>query len=150
MASIPIPIINGHRYDWGSVVIDMGTAGEVSGVCTAINYETTRERAKAYGAGSAKAQGRTRGRLDHTGSITLHKEGLDEVLSRLGTNFGTVSLTITVSFSAAENRVVTDVLEGVEIDGLTNDHSDGTDVLTVAMPLNIMNIKYSSDKELLT
>ncbi len=150
MAGEAIPIINGHRYDWSSVVIDMGAAGEVSSGCTAISYEVTRERSKAYGAGRAKPQGRTRGRLDYTASITLHKETLDEVLAKLGTSFGDVSLTITVSFAAAENRIVTDILEGVEIDGLTNDHSDGTDALTVAVPLNVMNIKFSKDKELLT
>ena len=150
MATQPIPIINGYRYDWGSVIIDMGAAGEVSSGCTAINYEATRERAKARGAGTAKPQGRTRGQIDFQGSITLHKEVFDEIVTKLGTNFGTVSLTITVSYSASENRVVTDVLEGVEIDGVTNDHSDGTDALVVALPLNIMNIKFSKDKELLT
>lgn len=138
-----IPKINGYRFSWSSITLDLGDGGLIQDF-TEISYSTTSERSKYYGTGR-KPRGRTAKVLDFEGSMTVSKEVFAEIIAKLDpdlSGFGDKTFTVTVAYEDKNNNIVVDILEGVEIDGVEESYSQGTDALSVNLTLSIMNINY--------
>lgn len=141
MPLIPYPFVNGHRYDWSSVILTI-LGIPYTGV-RSITYRQTLEPGKVRGT-RAQVTGRTRGTYDCEGSIEFYKEDFQSIIDALslgGTRgYMEVSFPITVSYSSGDLSVVTDVLSGCRISSDEDAPSEGSDPAVVSCDLDIMYI----------
>jgi hypothetical protein len=137
--------VNGAIYSWASIELKLN--GEVIRGITAVNYSQTRERTKAFGSGSsAGPRGRTAGKYDCEGSITMHADSYEELISHLaelspdGTSYGDVEFPVVISYVETNLEPVTIELEDCVIVGDTSGESEGTDASVVEVALSVMRI----------
>lgn len=135
-----IPGVNGNRFSW--VSIECSIDGVTFTNLMEINYSTTIERADVYGTGPQKV-GRTRGRANHEASLTFHKEAARNFQQQLGAGWADKTFNVTVNYADDGNEIVSDSLEGCKVGGFEDSHSDGTEALTVTVPLSVFDIKYN-------
>ena len=135
--------VNGAIYSWAS--IEAKVDGEVVRGITAVNFSETVERTKAYGSGSSRGpRGRTRGKYDCEGSLTMHVDSLHELIQRLaqqapdGRSYGRVPFTVVIYYDEEGLGGVTIELEECLIAGATSAESEGTDASVVEVPLSVM------------
>jgi hypothetical protein len=132
------PLINGHRYDWSSVVIKLGGI-QYSGV-RAINYKHSVDPGKLRG-NRAQIIGATRGEYNAEGNIEIYLQEYDELTSQLvknGKGYFEQFFEMTVSYSEPESTPVTDYLRGVRLSSSEKSGSEGSDPLFVRCDLLIM------------
>jgi hypothetical protein len=141
MADKPIPTINGNRYSWASVEIDVG--GVIINDITKVTYKAKKSRKTVYATGGIKPLGRTRGRLEFEASIEIRKESFNNLIARLGEGFMESTFQVVVNYQDAGNPCTTDTLVACQIDECGDDHSDGTDDLVVPITLHIMDILWN-------
>lgn len=141
MADLTKPVINGHRYSWSSIEIDLGDLGGIQTGVSAISYQQSLEPSKLRGAGSPQPSGRTRGEYDAEGSVSLYKEDADNLIALLGNGFMEKVFDITVSYADTGNPVRTDKLFGCRIQTDEQDFSPGGDALEVTFSLNVMKLQ---------
>lgn len=133
--------INGQVYSFAS--IESTVAGLSFENIKEINYKSSLDKGVRRGR-SGKKTGRTRGDEDHEGDITLPKEDSVLLLQELGDDAGHQSFTISVSYANGTDPVITDTLEGVEIDEIDAQNAQGTDPTDVKFALNIMDIAWGT------
>jgi len=131
--AIQYPLINGVRYDFSSIEIDFN--GKKFLGFTKIAYSDSLEPGKPRGA-HPQAVGRTRGEYDCEASAEMFRQEFDELATALGDGYGEVPVTITVGYSATGQPTITDVLSGVRIKKVSNEHSQSTDALAVSLELD--------------
>ncbi len=136
-------LINGHRYDFSSIETNVGPLSFTS--FTSISYSDTLEPGIQRGQ-SSKKLGRTRGEYNATGSITMLKQDVPQLLAALaataagGYMEAVWDLTATYSASGTDITPAVDVLRGIRLTELSDDHSVGTDALMQELTLDIMEI----------
>lgn len=134
------PLIRGVKYDFSSVEVDIN--GEIFTDIQAVDYSDTVSRSFLRGA-NAVPLGRTRGEYEATGSITLSKRGGADLKALLGNGFYEVSFDMTVSYSEAEEGVITDKVIGCQFESNENAHATGPDPLVEVFPLSVMRILWN-------
>ncbi len=146
LPGIPNPVaqlINGRRYDFSTLQANFGALS--FSAIQSIQYSDTLEPVIQRGQ-SSKKLGRTRGQYDATGSMTILKEDLPQLLTLLaalgqgGYMESVWDLTATYSNSLTDPRPVVDKLIGMRITEIGDDHSIGGDVLVNELSLDIMEI----------
>lgn len=134
--------INGHRFGWSS--ISLGIDGIDEDDFTEINFKWSTERGKVRGKGS-RVKAFTAGEDDVEGDITFLKSKWPKVLKALKDKYGSIknaSFTATVQTSdTGEDAIVTEELIGCRIAGGEDAIKQGTDALTVKVPLHILRYK---------
>lgn len=131
------PLINGHRYGWASINLDIDGFEELH--ITEITYSHTLEPGIVRGAG-AQVAGATRGEYSAEGSITFNKEGWDAIVDRFGHGFFERKFRATVNYAEDGQPVTTDELVGCRFTSSEKGGSQGTDGLTVTAPIFITYI----------
>jgi hypothetical protein len=140
MADQPVPTINGNRYSWASVEIDVG--GVIVTDIVSIDYGTKIDRKEIYGTGTMAAVGRTRGRGSHTASFEIRKEAFRNMIKRMGAGFMEVNFNITINYQDEGNPICTDKLMACEMGEVGNSAKDGPDDLIVKVPLSVLRVEY--------
>jgi hypothetical protein len=138
------PLINGHRFDYSSVEINLG--GTIYTAVQEITYSHSLEPGYLRGTKPQKI-GRTRGEYNAEASIKLYKadyHNLTQMLSLLNPIVGYMeaSFTITVIYQeiASSGQLITDVLSGCRMTKAENSHSQSSDALQVSVDLDVMQI----------
>ncbi len=135
--------INGHRYDHSSIQANFGALSFTA--IQAISYTDSLEPGIQRGQ-SSKKLGRTRGEYEASGSITLLKEDVPELLALLaalgqgGSMEAVWDLTATYSKNLGDPTPAVDKLIGIRITEIGDDHSVGGDVLVNEISLDIMEL----------
>jgi hypothetical protein len=142
MADIVIPTINGNRYSWASVEIDIG--GVIVTDIVSIDYSSKVDRKEVYPTGGIAPVGRTRGRGSHSASFEIRKEAHRNLIKRLGNGFMEVPFGVTVNYQDEGNPICTDQLIACKMGETANSHKDGNEELIVKVPLSLLDIKYDS------
>lgn len=140
MATLQPQKINGHRYSFSSIEIDLGDAGVVSGVVD-ISYDHGLEPTHVRANGSVQEIGRTRGEYSATGKMTLLKEDANLLRSKLGPGYMEKIFSVTVSYAETGHETTTDVLSGVRIKKEAESHSQGGDALKTEFELSVMALR---------
>lgn len=139
------PLINGHRYGWASIT--MKASGNELVHLKEISYNHKLEPGMVRGVGP-QVSGRTRGEYTAEGSMTLQREGWDELRNALGDGYLEVSFPISVSYAEDGQPVVTDELVGVRIKSVETKGSQGTDPIETALELSILYVLEAGKKPL--
>ncbi len=136
MASFPQ--VNGYKHSWAGIKIKKGPE-DIFGF-RKIAYKQSRERSKVFGHG-IQALGRTRGKHDCEGSMTLLLEQWEDFKAALGDGYMDKSFDLVVQREEIGNdRIFSDQLIGVMIDEVPYDDSEGSDASEVELTLNILRI----------
>jgi hypothetical protein len=134
--------INGHRFGWSSV--SLGIDGVDQEDFTEINHKWSTERGKVRGKGS-RVKAFTEGEHDVEGDISVLKSAWPKILKALKDKYGSIkkaSFTITIQTSdTGESEIVTEELIGCRIAGGEDAIKQGTDPLSVKVPLHILRYK---------
>lgn len=137
MAANDYPMINGFAYSWASVKIKIDGADAI--MIKELSYKHKVDRAKVRGAGM-KPLGETRGEYEAEGSLTLTREGWDQLRNKLGNGYMEKRFGISSSYAEEGQPTVTDELSGVKISEVENKPKQGTDGLEVTLELSVMGI----------
>ena len=146
MGLLPIPspiaqLINGKIYDFSSIELVAGP--QTFSNLQEVSYSDSLEPGILRGT-SAKKKGRTRGEYDAEGSITIYKGDLSQLLATLAAlgkgGYMEAEFDINATFSEGLDNVMTDSLVGCRITDIEDSHSQGSDALTVALTLDVMEI----------
>ncbi len=138
---MPVPLINGFRYSWSSIEVNIGGVGIVNDSISELSYSETIERTKLKKSGSPLNNGRTRGTYDAEGSITMAKDKFQEMIAKLGDGWGEKEFEISVSYRDTNNPLTNDVLEACLFDGADVSASEGSDPVMVTLALNVNRLK---------
>jgi hypothetical protein len=136
-------MINAVSYDFENIRIDLGPAGEVTGI-TNISYELTVDTEKEYGA-SREAFDATEGVHNvEDVTITMKEFALRNLIEKIGGGFMTKAarFDISVTYAHEGEPTVTDVLQRCRIIGISADHSQGPEGLEKELTLQCMKIIY--------
>lgn len=137
----PYPFINGHRFDWSSVIITIDGI-PYTGV-KSITYRQTMTPGLVRGT-RAQVTGRTRGQYECEGSLEMYKEDFQlmiTALSQLGTRgYMEASFQTMVQYSSGVLATVTDTLAGCRLSSDEDSQSESPDGMVVSCDLSIMYI----------
>lgn len=139
------PLINGHRYSWASIELDIDGADQLQ--FKEISYSHTLEPGDVRGQGPQVA-GTTRGEYSAEGSVTFLKEGHDELIERFGDGYFEKRFNVTVNYAEEGQPVTTDRLVGCRLKASEKSGSQGTDGLEVTAPLHVTYITENGKKPL--
>lgn len=132
------PLINGHRYSFSS--LEANIAGiPVPGI-SELSYNDGLEPGAIEGT-SPQRLGRTRGKYESDGSMSMYRQEFDELTARLGDGYGERSFNIVASYADDGQPTVTDRLVGCRIKKVDNQAQKGSDPLEVKLELDIMYIE---------
>ena len=132
--------VNGRDWDFTSIELKVGTRVFPA---ISISYEDPREIGKLFGNSGTK-RGRTRGRVDPSGSVEMYKSDMTDMLEYMTTEYGGYyegDFVATVTYGNNGQATQTDVLVGCTLVNVGDDHSDGVDALTESADLDIIKIK---------
>lgn len=136
------PLINGHKYSWASASMNIDAVDQDDFVEVNHNWKTDRGMVRGKG---PRVKGLTRGEDSVEGDITLNKAAWPKLLKALKDKYGSIpkaSFTITLNYEeSGEGDIITEELIGCRIAGGETGVKQGTDGLTVKVPLNIMRYK---------
>lgn len=120
------PIINGHRYSWASIEIEVKGMPYVG--ITQLSYGSSLEPGEVFGSDSSR-MGRTPGTSKHHCSFEMLRREWNHLIAALGDGFGREAFTITVALDERlkTNRDVSDD----DVEGLTLDTLYGCRVVDV-------------------
>jgi len=135
--------INGNRYSFTSVSVEMGNSAIPKGVFRSINYEGTKDPGVMQG-NQIVVVGLTTGYGQGSGDFEMAVAELDDFFSNV-TNNGQfnvmdVDFDIRVSFSVNDIDVRTDVLRGCRITAVTSSNASGNDATVKSCKLFIRRI----------
>lgn len=142
MALPPLPLINGHYFDFASIQIVVPSFGRFTGV-TDISYSDSVEVGSVYGT-NRKRVGRTTGQQSVEASMTMLKAHFQELIGQVGqfgVGYGEVPFNIIVQYAEPGMAAITDELLGVRITGAADTHAEGVEALRVAVTLDVMELK---------
>jgi hypothetical protein len=133
--AVGYPLINGVKYDFSSIEIDMGSDGGIVTGISEISYSHGLEPGEARGT-HPQILARTRGTYSAEGSITMYKAEYATWIASMGDGYQEKSFDITVVYSEPDgDGTVTDVLYGCRMGVTENSASSGTDPLSVTVPI---------------
>lgn len=139
--SILYPLINGVRFDYSSVEINV--AGVVFGGVKSINYKWTLDPGEIRGTRS-QVVGRTRGQYGAEGSLEMYKLEYEQLITLLSAGgskgYAEVPFLINVGYSENVTDVMADQLIGCRLKSGENSGSEGNEALVVKCDLHIMRI----------
>ena len=104
------PLINGNKYDWSSIEIDLGDAGIFTGV-KELTFTHSLEPGEVRGT-RAELLGRTRGEYSAEGTIVVWAEEYAEIITALGDGFMELSFSISATYSDTNVSVQTNRVFG--------------------------------------
>ncbi len=140
--SILYPLINGHRFDFSSVEINV--AGIRFQGIKSLSYKETLDHGYIRG-NRAQVLGRTRGTHTAEGSLEMYKSEADLLMARLSVNPAFGYMEAAFDIMAVYNEVgsipQTDRLVGCRIKALDISGSESNEALTVKMDMHIMYIQ---------
>ena len=131
--------INGNEFTWSS--FEARFLGEKLTGAKSLSYSDEIEgREPVYGA-SKIPQGRTRGRYKVGDcSLEMYLSDFKTLLGILGNGWGEVEGEIVVQFEEGSD-LHTHVLERVRLGGAEHSSEEGTDSMTVKVPLHVLRIR---------
>jgi hypothetical protein len=140
---LPAPFVNGNRYDYSSVEIQIDGLPILGQEITAISYKHTLKPDGVYGTSPEKL-GRTRGRYEAEGTLEINKEAYATLIMALSMDpqFGYMekSFGATVSYQDVNGPLITDDLTGCRLTEDEDSHKSGPEGLTVRCSLDILRI----------
>lgn len=133
---------DGKAYDGGDVVIF--ALGQLWEEVTEIDYGTTQEHQKNYTIGSHRATSWSRGKVEHTGSITMMmNQGVSLENACGGDLLSIKPFPINVTFTDGFNQIVNDtVLAKFQSQGRTVNTEMG---LNKQYELFVLDVQYNRD-----
>lgn len=138
------PLINGHKYDFSSISIDLGSQGGIVVGIKEITFSHSLEPGIVRGTRAEKLA-RTRGEYDAEGSIVFYAGEHEEFVAALSQNnsvgYMEQSFDITLSYSTPNQPTMSVKLFGCRITSEEGGGSQGTDPLEVSCDLNIMRVQ---------
>lgn len=132
--------INGVTYDWHS--IEVQAKGVATPEIKEISYKEAGKRTKVFGT-PRNAVGRTGGKSEPEGSITMFKAQWEKFKLELGNGFGLVEFDILVNYSEPGQDIVTDELIGCTIEDVEHSPSQGDDPIETKLTLSVMRMKHN-------
>ena len=95
MADLVYPEINGLRYSWSSVKVNIGNTQYLG--CKSINFNEKVDPAKIHGT-NQNIIGATAGMYDADGDAEFYQQEADAIIDALGNGWGNRVLTMTVQY----------------------------------------------------
>ena len=132
-----VPLINGIRYDFGSIQLMLD--GDLYISVKSISYNDSCTGGKIRGT-HPQPLGRTGGEYEATASIELFKHSADELRQKLGNGFMFKVFEAVVNYAPAGQPVITDRIMGCRISKQDTSPSQGTDGVTEKIDLDPMKI----------
>lgn len=105
--AISYPDINGKRYSWASIKVNIGNQ-QYLGV-KSINFNEKVDPQKIHGTGQ-NIIGATAGMYDADGDVEVYQAEADDIITALGVGWGNRPLTITVQYEDDGQPTVTKTL----------------------------------------
>jgi hypothetical protein len=127
------PMVNGHRYSFSSIEVDLDGRQHVG--WSAVNFTDTLEPGIVRGT-HAQILGRTRGDYTCEASLTGYVEEINEFLADLGDGWMERIFDVTVTFAEANGPTHTVEIRQCRIQSIAHAHAQGTDPLSVDMTLH--------------
>lgn len=133
--------INGNRYSFVDVSLQMNGVDIPKGVFKSWNYKPTKQRGLVQGNQVAPV-GRTRGYGQGTGSFEMLRSEWNDFIDNI-TNQGEIPILdaefdVEISYSTNDVDTITDQLRGVCIEDLDFNNAQGSDAAYVTCTVSIM------------
>jgi hypothetical protein len=144
MAEPSYPDINGTRYDFSSITVDIAGGYKPVGV-TEINYSHGLDRGDVRGT-SPERLGRTRGQYTPEASITMYEAEWKVLRDKLGDGYLEKVFSMSVTYADDGQPTITDVIEGCTISNVEKGRSAGNEAATVALTLHVIRITEDGKK----
>lgn len=146
MADPIYPDVNGVRYDFSSIKIDLDGGLKLQGI-KEINYSHGLEPTDVEGA-SAEPIGRTRGKYSREASMTLYEWEWKILRDRFGDGYLEKVFTISVTYADDGQPTITDQILGCRIKKVDKARATGGDAAEVKLDLHCMKIIEGGKKPL--
>lgn len=145
---VPQPLVNGNWHEYTNIRfrIQVPGIGLKFGV-KSINYKSPLKPAKVYGTHPSPL-GSTIGIEEPEGDVELYLEEANRLIQQLGNGYKLVRFQIAVSYGATALTTWTDTLNGCRIVDIEHGHAQGTEALTVKMPLDVLSITNANTEAL--
>lgn len=149
MALPQYPFVNGKRFDYSSIIIALN-GKQYLGV-KEISYDLELKPGELWGT-SAQKIGRTRGQAKPSGSMSVYREEMSDLIAFLQTTTGVaqavlgfmeVSFPIMVLMQEGL-QIQTDLLVGARISKISNTFSASSDALMSKLDLDLMDIRFAA------
>jgi len=134
---ITYPQVNGFRYDWSSVEVNV--KGRTYLGCSSVDYKAAMNRGKVRGT-HTQSLGFTRGQYEPDGSFEMPNAEADEFIASLGDGFMEEFFDIVVSYAEKNAPTRSDVVYGCLIKSMARGGSNGTDPLKTKFELDVTYI----------
>lgn len=138
------PLINGIAYGYAEIVLTID--GESFTAIKSINYKTSVSRGKLRGT-SMRPLAMTSGEADYDADLEISEDDYRALITRFGDGFLKRKFDVTISKSNDDGSgqddgtvTITDKLKGCRMKGPEHNHAQGTDAITVRVPLDVMQI----------
>lgn len=135
------PLINGTAYAWSQIVINI--LGQRPAGVSSINYSEEEEMQDNYGGGNRPVS-RGYGRINTTGSITLHMEELEAL--QLSVSTGRIQdipeFDIVVSFQPPGGVIVNHTLKNCRFKQNSREVAEGDMAISAEIELQISHINW--------
>lgn len=139
--------VNGREFDFSDVTARIGGDSPTTFTLTAVSYKLNRSLGKLY-ANTPRKVRRTRGQIDPDGEFSVPLSDRDDFLAALAAASPTgafldATFDITVSYGTDDQPVINDTLEGCVLLDVDMSGEEGTDPLSVTLPMDIGDIVYN-------
>jgi hypothetical protein len=135
------PLVNGHRMSFAS--INLSVDGTETIAFRSVTYNDTAEPGEVRGS-HAQILGRTIGDYTCEASLEIYAEELDQFLRAFGDGYMEKVFDVIVTYSEeAGGPTVTDKVNFCRIRGVTRNHAQGTDPLSITIDLHPLFITRS-------
>lgn len=141
--------VNGNYFDWGSLEIDLGGV-KYDQEFDEISYEESAQFKTLPGRGR-RPKGRTRGKLEYSGSLKLSREVWADIVRQLSGvspsgDWRDAQIDITCNYGSGANAQ-SDKLRRVKLHSPKQTHSNSEEGLMVEVSLSIMDILFDGESE---
>lgn len=143
--SIQYPLINGVRHSFASIEFKLWTpsgAGQIYVGFKSINYSRKRTRSQPRGA-HPDPLGKTRGDNDYAADCELYLAEWNLFQATLGKGYGDIAGQVIVTYGENQFDVITDTLNGCNIDSTEASQSQGPDALVRKVDLGPTKILFN-------
>ncbi len=130
------PLINGNRFDFSSVEFIIGTKRYAGGV-KEVSYDHALTPGELRG-NHAPLIGRTRGKYEANGSMTVFKSEYQQIITDLGPGYLEKAFDLQMLYSEPGSPVIQDVLRGCRIKKDADTGSEGGEASEVKVELHPM------------
>ncbi len=134
MSDLQYPLINGVRYSWASVKVNIGPVQFLG--CKSINFNEKLDPTKIHGT-SQNILGATAGQYDADGDAEFYQQEADVIVAALGVGWGNRPLTITVQYQDDGQPTVTKTII-TRFTARTQGGSEGAEALTSKFTMFIL------------